>query len=35
MEEDSEGSIYVVTRWYRSPEILLNCRNYGGEIDVW
>ena len=35
MEDNSEGSIYVVTRWYRSPEILLNCRNYGGAIDVW
>ena len=29
------GSMYVVTRWYRAPEILLNCRHYGAAIDVW
>ncbi|MBA0755182.1 hypothetical protein Gogos_020866 [Gossypium gossypioides] len=26
---------YVVTRWYRSPELLLCCDNYGTSIDVW
>ncbi|GAA0186299.1 non-receptor serine/threonine protein kinase [Lithospermum erythrorhizon] len=26
---------YVVTRWYRAPEILLSCDNYGSSIDVW
>ncbi|XAR64144.1 Mitogen-activated protein kinase [Bertholletia excelsa] len=26
---------YVVTRWYRAPEILLSCDNYGTSIDVW
>jgi mitogen-activated protein kinase 1/3 len=35
LEEDGENSIYVVTRWYRPPEILLNCRDYDGAVDVW
>ncbi|XP_052196952.1 mitogen-activated protein kinase 7-like [Diospyros lotus] len=26
---------YVVTRWYRAPEVLLCCDNYGNSIDVW
>ncbi|CAN0861592.1 Mitogen-activated protein kinase 7 [Linum grandiflorum] len=26
---------YVVTRWYRAPELLLSCENYGISIDVW
>uniref|UniRef100_R7VYY2 mitogen-activated protein kinase n=1 Tax=Aegilops tauschii TaxID=37682 RepID=R7VYY2_AEGTA len=26
---------YVVTRWYRAPELLLSCDNYGTSIDVW
>ncbi|CAH0473532.1 unnamed protein product [Peronospora belbahrii] len=26
---------YVVTRWYRAPEIMLNCLNYTTAIDVW
>ena len=26
---------YVVTRWYRAPELLLSCRDYGPAIDVW
>lgn len=26
---------YVVTRWYRAPELLLGCDNYGTSIDVW
>lgn len=25
---------YVATRWYRSPELLLNM-NYGKEVDMW
>ena len=25
----------VVTRWYRSPELLLGARQYGGEVDIW
>ncbi|XP_074293110.1 mitogen-activated protein kinase homolog NTF3-like [Silene latifolia] len=26
---------YIVTRWYRAPELLLNCDTYGPAIDVW
>ncbi|KAH9258910.1 hypothetical protein BASA81_002974 [Batrachochytrium salamandrivorans] len=26
---------YVVTRWYRAPEIMLACREYSVAIDVW
>tara|TARA_B100000482_G_scaffold157402_1_gene119422 strand:- start:717 stop:1784 length:1068 start_codon:yes stop_codon:yes gene_type:complete len=34
---DSQGSMteYVVTRWYRAPEILLGNVHYGPGIDVW
>lgn len=26
---------YVVTRWYRAPELLLNCCEYTQAIDMW
>lgn len=26
---------YVVTRWYRAPELLLSCESYTAAIDVW
>eukprot|EP00744_Colponema_vietnamica_P000548 GILI01000977.1.p1 GENE.GILI01000977.1~~GILI01000977.1.p1 ORF type:complete len:488 (+),score=125.05 GILI01000977.1:373-1836(+) len=26
---------YVVTRWYRSPELLLECKEYGKPVDLW
>eukprot|EP00286_Rhodomonas_abbreviata_P024466 CAMPEP_0181293022 /NCGR_PEP_ID=MMETSP1101-20121128/2833_1 /TAXON_ID=46948 /ORGANISM="Rhodomonas abbreviata, Strain Caron Lab Isolate" /LENGTH=362 /DNA_ID=CAMNT_0023397561 /DNA_START=213 /DNA_END=1297 /DNA_ORIENTATION=- len=26
---------YVVTRWYRPPELLLECAMYGKPVDVW
>jgi serine/threonine protein kinase len=26
---------YVVTRWYRAPEIMCSCQEYGFKIDVW
>lgn len=26
---------YVVTRWYRAPEIMLTWQQYGYEIDIW
>jgi mitogen-activated protein kinase 1/3 len=26
---------YVVTRWYRAPEIMLSCQDYKSAIDVW
>jgi cyclin-dependent kinase-like len=26
---------YVATRWYRSPELLLGCTDYGKPVDMW
>lgn len=26
---------YVVTRWYRAPELLPNCSEYTSAIDIW
>ncbi|EGZ17569.1 hypothetical protein PHYSODRAFT_503206 [Phytophthora sojae] len=26
---------YVVTRWYRAPELLTDCQNYNDAVDVW
>ncbi len=26
---------YVVTRWYRAPEVILGAREYTKAIDVW
>jgi mitogen-activated protein kinase 1/3 len=28
-------SEYVVTRWYRSPELLLNAKSYTAAVDIW
>lgn len=35
--EDTQLALteYVVTRWYRAPEIMLSCREYTKSIDVW
>jgi len=32
---DEDLTQYVVTRWYRAPEVVLNERRYGPELDVW
>lgn len=26
---------YVVTRWYRAPEVILNAKHYTDQLDVW
>ena len=26
---------YVVTRWYRAPELLMSCEDYTSAIDIW
>ena len=26
---------YVVTRWYRAPELLCECEHYGKSVDIW
>ncbi|CAH0485405.1 unnamed protein product [Peronospora farinosa] len=35
LNANCELTEYVVTRWYRAPEIMLNCLNYTTAIDVW
>jgi mitogen-activated protein kinase 1/3/mitogen-activated protein kinase 6 len=34
-ETDAFMTEYVVTRWYRAPELLLSCAEYTTAIDVW
>jgi mitogen-activated protein kinase 1/3 len=29
------ATLYVVTRWYRAPEVLLGYTHYGNAIDLW
>jgi mitogen-activated protein kinase 15 len=26
---------YIATRWYRAPELLLGCKDYNKEVDIW
>jgi serine/threonine protein kinase len=37
VEDEQSGDLteYVVTRWYRAPEIMLACQDYTKAIDVW
>jgi len=32
---DYELTEYVVTRWYRAPEVMCSCQEYDSKIDVW
>lgn len=32
---DSNLTNYVVTRWYRAPELLCTSEDYGEAIDIW
>jgi len=34
-DEDVELTEYVVTRWYRAPEVMVSAQNYSYGIDVW
>jgi len=34
-EVDYELTEYVVTRWYRAPEVMCSCQEYDNKIDVW
>ncbi|XP_038559281.1 STKc_p38 domain-containing protein [Micropterus salmoides] len=34
-QTESEMTGYVVTRWYRSPEIIFNWMHYSQTVDVW
>lgn len=33
--QQQEKTIYVVTRWYRAPEVMLNQQHYTESLDVW
>lgn len=33
--DDTMPEEYVVTRWYRAPELLLSCSRYDAAIDMW
>lgn len=33
--QQQEKTIYVVTRWYRAPEVMLNQQHYTEALDVW
>lgn len=37
IEDEANGGLteYVVTRWYRAPEIMLACQEYTAAIDIW
>jgi len=37
VDEEAEAPLteYVVTRWYRAPELVLSCSNYTEAVDVW
>ena len=32
---DHDQTQYVVTRWYRAPEVILGYREYSQAIDLW
>lgn len=34
-DDNSDHTEYVVTRWYRAPEIMLACQDYTKSIDIW
>jgi mitogen-activated protein kinase 1/3 len=34
-EVDIQLTEYVVTRWYRAPEVMCSCSEYDHKIDVW
>ncbi|XP_022374921.1 mitogen-activated protein kinase 12 isoform X3 [Enhydra lutris kenyoni] len=34
-QADSEMTGYVVTRWYRAPEVILNWTRYTQTVDIW
>jgi len=32
---DAKFTDYVVTRWYRAPELLMGCKSYSPKVDTW
>ena len=35
VESGGDLTEYVVTRWYRAPEVMLSCQEYDKPIDMW
>jgi mitogen-activated protein kinase 1/3 len=35
MTESAQMTDYVVTRWYRAPELIFEQPQYSGAVDVW
>ncbi len=35
MEGDEIINRYVVTRWYRAPEVILNASEYSKSVDIY
>eukprot|EP01002_Notosolenus_urceolatus_P004765 NODE_2261_length_1165_cov_7.642473_g1874_i0.p1 GENE.NODE_2261_length_1165_cov_7.642473_g1874_i0~~NODE_2261_length_1165_cov_7.642473_g1874_i0.p1 ORF type:complete len:372 (+),score=60.83 NODE_2261_length_1165_cov_7.642473_g1874_i0:2-1117(+) len=33
--DDSVKTLYVATRWYRAPELLMQWKAYGPAVDIW
>ena len=34
-ELDTKMTVYVVTRWYRAPEVVLRGKDYDERLDIW
>jgi len=34
-KQSNEMTKYIVTRWYRAPELLINSPHYGTRVDIW
>lgn len=34
-QEDEMKTEYVITRWYRAPEVILNASEYSKAVDIW
>ncbi|KAJ9457136.1 Mitogen-activated protein kinase HOG1 [Diplonema papillatum] len=34
-EDGSDRTLYVETRWYRAPELIIGFKNYDTKVDIW
>jgi serine/threonine protein kinase len=34
-DKDLKKTAYVVTRWYRAPEVMLTTQKYTESLDIW
>ncbi len=35
LDEDGLNTPYIVSRYYRAPELILACSDYTNKIDIW